>query len=89
MAAARDQGRGSSRGILEAIDMDRYRVEVKTSLKIGLPDEDAEVGPVSASGGGRKAGTGAGPTEQHHPGVQRPVRQHRLEGWRQDPQGYC
>lgn len=43
-----------SRGILEAIDMDSYRVEVKTSLKIGLPDEDAEVGPVPASGGGRK-----------------------------------
>ncbi|MEZ5553458.1 MAG: type I restriction endonuclease subunit R [Pseudomonadales bacterium] len=43
-----------SRGILEAIDMDSYRVEVKTSLKIGLPDQDAEVGPVPTSGGGRK-----------------------------------
>ena len=43
-----------SRGILEAIDMDSYRVEVKTSLKIGLPDQDAEVDPVPASGGGRK-----------------------------------
>jgi len=43
-----------SRGILEAIDMDNYRVEVKTSLKIGLPDQDAEIGPVPTSGGGRK-----------------------------------
>ena len=43
-----------SRGILDAIDMDSYRVEVKTSLKIGLPDQDAEVGPVPTSGGGRK-----------------------------------
>lgn len=43
-----------SRGILEAIDMDSYRVEVKTSLKIGLADQDAEVGPVPTSGGGRK-----------------------------------
>ena len=43
-----------SQGILEAIDMDSYRVEVKTSLKIGLPDQDAEVGPVPTSGGGRK-----------------------------------
>jgi type I restriction enzyme R subunit len=43
-----------SRGILEAIDMDSYRVEVKTSLKIGLADLDAEIGPVPTSGGGRK-----------------------------------
>ncbi|MDY0177121.1 MAG: type I restriction endonuclease subunit R [Lentisphaeria bacterium] len=43
-----------SRGILEAIDMDSYRVEVKTSLKLGLPDQDAEIGPVPTSGGGRK-----------------------------------
>jgi len=43
-----------SRGILEAIDMDSYRVEVKTSLNIGLVDQDAEVGPVPTSGGGRK-----------------------------------
>ena len=43
-----------SRGILEAIDMDSYRVEVKSSLKIGLPDQDGEVEPVPTSGGGRK-----------------------------------
>ena len=43
-----------SRGILEAIDMDSYRVEVQTSLAIGLADQDGEVGPVPTSGGGRK-----------------------------------
>jgi len=44
-----------SRGILETIDMDSYRVEVKSTVKITLPDEDAEVEPVPTSGGGRKA----------------------------------
>jgi len=44
-----------ARGILEAIDMDSYRVEVQESLKIALPDADGEVGPVPTSGGGRKA----------------------------------
>ena len=43
-----------SRGILEAIDMDSYRVEKKATMKIALPDEDGEIGPVPTSGGGRK-----------------------------------
>ncbi|MEX0331439.1 MAG: type I restriction endonuclease subunit R [Puniceicoccaceae bacterium] len=43
-----------AKGILEAIDMDSYRVEVKSSSEITLSDEDAEVGPVPTSGGGRK-----------------------------------
>ena len=43
-----------SRGILEAIDMESYRVEKKAAQKILLPDEDAEIGPVPADGGGRK-----------------------------------
>lgn len=44
-----------SRGILEAIDMDSYRAEKKAAMKIALADEDAEIGPVPTSGGGRKA----------------------------------
>ncbi|MBI4664210.1 MAG: type I restriction endonuclease subunit R [Verrucomicrobia bacterium] len=44
-----------SKGILEAIDMDSYRVEKKVAMKILLPDEDAEIEPVRTSGGGRKA----------------------------------
>jgi len=41
-----------SKGILEAIDMESYRVEVQASMNIALADEDAEIGPVPASGGG-------------------------------------
>ena len=43
-----------SKGILESIDMDSYRVEKKAAVKIQLPDEDAEIGPVPTSGGGHK-----------------------------------
>lgn len=43
-----------ARGILEAIDMDSYRVEVQNSQRIALPDADVEIGPVPASGGGHK-----------------------------------
>lgn len=43
-----------SRGILEAIDMDSYRVEKQAAVKIQLPDEDAEIEPVPTAGGGRR-----------------------------------
>lgn len=46
-----------SKGILEAIDMESYRVEVKSTLKLSLADQDAEIGPVPTSGGGRKPET--------------------------------
>ena len=43
-----------SRGILEAIDMDSYRVEKQALQHILLPDEDAEIDPVpTTSRGGR------------------------------------
>lgn len=41
-----------SRGILQAIDMDSYRAEVKAALSISLADQDAEIEPVPTSGGG-------------------------------------
>jgi type I restriction enzyme R subunit len=44
-----------AKGILEAIDMDSYRAEKKATMKITLPDADAEIEPVPTSGGGRKA----------------------------------
>lgn len=44
-----------SRGILEAIDMDSYRVEKRAAIKIQLPDENAELEPVPTSGGGHKS----------------------------------
>ncbi len=43
-----------SKGILEAIDMDSYRVEKQAAMKIQLPDADAEIEPVPMTGGGRK-----------------------------------
>jgi len=43
-----------SKGILESIDMDSYRVEKRTALTVALPDEDAEIDPIPVSGGGRK-----------------------------------
>ena len=43
-----------SKGILEAIDMDSYRVEKKAAMKIALPDDNAEIGPVPIEGGSHK-----------------------------------
>lgn len=37
-----------SQGILEAIDLDSYRLEAQEAMSIKLEDEDAEVGPVPA-----------------------------------------
>lgn len=35
-----------SQGILDAIDLDSYRIEKQETISLVLPDEDAEVGPV-------------------------------------------
>jgi type I restriction enzyme R subunit len=43
-----------SKGILEAIDMDSYRVEKQAAARIQLPDADAEIEPVPTTGGGRR-----------------------------------
>jgi type I restriction enzyme R subunit len=43
-----------SKGILESIDMDSYRVEVQATLEIVLPAADSEIEPVPTTGGGRK-----------------------------------
>lgn len=39
-----------SKGILEAIDMDSYRVEAQATMAIVLPDADAEIEPVPTTG---------------------------------------
>jgi type I restriction enzyme R subunit len=44
-----------SKGILEAIDMDSYRVEKKTALKIALADKDAEIEPLPTDAPGHKS----------------------------------
>ena len=43
-----------SAGILEAIDVDSYRLEKQATIGIPIPDEDAEIQPVPTAGGGRK-----------------------------------
>jgi type I restriction enzyme R subunit len=43
-----------SKGILESIDMDSYRVEKKQAIQIASADEDAEIDPMPVEGGGRK-----------------------------------
>jgi type I restriction enzyme R subunit len=43
-----------SRGILESIDMDSYRAEKQAAARLVLPDQDAEIGPVPVSAGGRQ-----------------------------------
>ena len=43
-----------AKGILEAIDMDSYRVEKKAAMKLALLDEDAEIAPYPVQTGGRK-----------------------------------
>lgn len=42
-----------SKGILEAIDMESYRVEKKRLTSIILPDADGSIDPVPTEGGGR------------------------------------
>ena len=42
-----------SKGILELIDMDSYRVEAQAAMAIVLPDADAEIGSVPTANGGR------------------------------------
>ena len=43
-----------SKGILESIDMDSYRVEKKAAIHVQLVDEDAEIDPVPTTGDGHR-----------------------------------
>ena len=43
-----------SKGILEVIDMDSYRVEKQAVVRIELEDQDGEIAPVPVAGGGHK-----------------------------------
>ena len=43
-----------AQGILDAIDMDSYRVEKKAVLDMPLADNDAEIEPIPVEGGGHK-----------------------------------
>jgi hypothetical protein len=71
-----------SKGILEAIDMDRYRFEKKAA------DENPVAGPRCRNRAGAelrrrgKAGAGTRPPVEYPQDIQRPVRQHPLGGQR-------
>jgi type I restriction enzyme R subunit len=41
-----------SKGILENIDMESYRPEVKSAISIALADQNVEIGPIPTTGGG-------------------------------------
>ena len=41
-------------GILRAVDMDSYRAEKQATMRLRLPDEDAEIDPTPAAGGGHR-----------------------------------
>jgi type I restriction enzyme R subunit len=43
-----------AKGILEAIDMDSYRVEAKAAMKIALADKDAEIEPAPTDAHGHR-----------------------------------
>jgi type I restriction enzyme R subunit len=43
-----------SKGILEAIDMDSYRVEKQSVQRVQLADQEVEIEPVPTDGGGHK-----------------------------------
>jgi len=43
-----------AKGILDAIDMDSYRLEKQAEMKIALSDEDAEIEPVPTDASGRR-----------------------------------
>jgi type I restriction enzyme R subunit len=43
-----------SKGLIETIDMDSYRVEKQESIRIALPDADSEIDPIPTAGGGHK-----------------------------------
>ena len=48
-------GEDLSIGILETVNMDSYRAEKQAAQRLDIPDEDAEIDPVPAGGGGSRS----------------------------------
>ena len=69
-----------SKGILESIDMDSYRVEKKSAIRVQLADEDAEIDPVSATGDGHSPEPELDTSLEHPQDLQRPVWGYPLGG---------
>ena len=77
-----------SKGILEAIDMDSYRVEKSgRNRRSRCRTRTPRSSPCRPAAAAPSLSRNWIDSEQHHQGVQRSVRQHRLEGRRQDPAG--
>ena len=72
--ARADRRKICPKGILEAIDMDSYRVEKKAVMKIALADDNAEIGPVPVERRRIQTRAGTGSLEQHPQDVQRTFR---------------
>lgn len=53
LPAPRDEN--LSKGILETVDMDSYRVEKQTAQRLTLADEDRQIEPVPLEGGGQRS----------------------------------
>jgi type I restriction enzyme R subunit len=58
-----------SSGVLESIDMDSYRVEKRTAVRVQLPDQDAEIAPAPMTAGGAPRRAGDRQAVEHHQGV--------------------
>ena len=78
-----------SKGVLEAIDMDSYRVEKQAVCEHPTSRRGRRDRAGIHQRRRAEAGTGDGAALQHHQGVQRSVRQHRVEGPGQDREGDC
>ena len=68
-----------AKGILEAIDMDSYRVEKQAAVKIQLAGRGRRDRAGADDGRRPQARAGAGPALEHPQDLQRPVRQHPLD----------
>ena len=68
-----------SKGILESIDMDSYRVEKKAAIHVELADEDAEIEPVPTTGGGHRPEAELDRLSNILKSFNKPVREHPLE----------
>ena len=68
-----------SKGILDVIDMDSYRVEKQPAVRVLLPDQDAEIGPVPTAGSGHRPEPELDTLSNILQDIQRPVRQHPLD----------
>ena len=71
-----------SKGILDAIDLDSYRVEKQAMQRIMLPDEDAEIDPVPNGGSGHRAEPELDRLSNILQHVQRALRRHPVGGRR-------